>query len=89
MFASKEKYHHNFEIIIKSLELNSYLHKLCVVPFSILSLLCTYSWQIFWPKNSYAYIEKKSIHFLMFYQLENKNRHSDKIDASTELLLNH
>ena len=38
--------------------------------FSILSLLCTYSWQIFWPKNSYAYIEKKSIHFLMFYQLE-------------------
>ena len=36
--------------------------------FSILSLLCTYSWHIFWPKNWYACLEKNVSICCCFYQ---------------------
>ena len=41
--------------------------------FSILSLLCTYSWQIFWPKNWYACLEKNVSAFVVVLS-ENENK---------------
>ena len=79
---------------MKSLELNSYLHKLCVLValffYSKPTMHIAPITDRFFDQKSRicSMHRKKSIHFLMFYQLENKDRQSDKIDASNELLRN-